>query len=141
MPGMKTFTLERTTTAPMETVFDVLTDHVGYASISAPRKCVLEQQGDPAPNGVGAIRRLHILGPPIREEVTVYDRPGRFAYKVLSGLPVRSQEGHVTLSHSGGGTHVSYRIEVDPKLPGFEFALRPVIWALLRDVVKAAEKR
>jgi uncharacterized protein YndB with AHSA1/START domain len=29
MPGMKTFTLERTTTAPMETVFDVLTDHVG----------------------------------------------------------------------------------------------------------------
>jgi uncharacterized protein YndB with AHSA1/START domain len=145
--AMATFTLERTTTAPMETVFDVLTDHCGYADISAPRKVVLEREGDPAPNGVGAVRRIH-LGPglpPLREEVTLYDRPGRFAYKLLSGLPVRDHVGQVTLSHAGGGTHVSYRVETHPTLPGIGHAAvggtRVAITLLLRDILKAAEQR
>ena len=142
---MATFTLERTTPADMETVFDVLTDHRGYADISAPRKVVLEREGDPAPNGVGAIRQIHIAGPPLREEVTVYDRPGRFSYKLLSGLPVRDHVGQVTLSHSGGGTHISYRVETHPKIPVVGHlavaGTRVAITALLRDIVKAAEKR
>jgi hypothetical protein len=142
---MPIFTLQRTSTADMDTVFDVLTDHRGYADISGPRKCVLRREGDPAPNGLGAIREIHVLGPPIVEEVHLYERPGRFGYTVLSGLPVKRQTGEVTLSHSGGGTHVSYRLEIEPKFgpagAAFAYVTRSVVWTLLRDIVKAADKR
>lgn len=142
---MATFTLERTTSADMETVFDVLTDHRGYADISAPRKVVLEREGDPAPNGVGAIRQIHLVGPPLREEIVLYDRPGRFSYKLLSGLPVRDHVGQVTLSHSGGGTHISYRVQSTPAIPVIGQlaigATRLAVTALLRDIIKTAEQR
>ena len=51
------------------------------------RKSVLEREGDPAPNGVGAIRVLSSVGPPLREEVIAYQPPTRFSYKLLSGAP------------------------------------------------------
>lgn len=145
MARMATVTLERTTQADMETVFAVLTDHRGYADISAVRKAVLEREGTPAPNGVGAIRKLSLAGPPLREEVTGYDAPSRFEYRLLSGLPVRDHVGTVTLSHSGGGTHISYRVDTTPTLPVGGAALvavtKGVIGLLLRDVVKEAERR
>jgi hypothetical protein len=56
-------------------VFDVLTDHRGHAKMTALRSSTLEHEGEPAPNGVGAIRVLHLIGPPIRERVTTFDRP------------------------------------------------------------------
>ena len=56
--------------APIEIVFDVLTDHRGYKRFAPLRAVKLEQEGTPAPNGVGAIRALHAVGPPIREQVT-----------------------------------------------------------------------
>jgi hypothetical protein len=45
--------------APREVVFDVLTDHVGYAAITPVE---LEREGDPAPNGTGAVRVMRPLG-------------------------------------------------------------------------------
>jgi hypothetical protein len=78
---MPSLTLTSTVNAPNDVVFDVLTDHRGYARISPLRKSLLEREGDPAPNGVGAIRALYAVGPPIREEVT--------EYLARDGLPAR----------------------------------------------------
>ena len=72
---MASFTLVREVKAPPQVVFDVLTDHRGYAAITPLRKVELEREGEPAPNGVGAIRALHSVGPPLREEVLVYEPP------------------------------------------------------------------
>ena len=91
---MATFALRRNIAAPDELVFDVLTDHRGYARLTPLRSSTLEREGDPAPNGVGAIRVLALAGPPIREEVTEYQPPSRFAYKMLSGAPIRESHGH-----------------------------------------------
>ena len=55
---MASFTYQRHIAAPPQTVFDVLTEHDRYAAITPMRKSVLEREGDPAPNGVGAIRVL-----------------------------------------------------------------------------------
>ena len=66
----------RQVAAPPETVFDVLTDHRGYAKITPLRKAELEREGEPAPNGVGAIRELSAVGPPLREEVLAYEPAG-----------------------------------------------------------------
>ena len=95
---MASFTFVREVAAPPETIFEVLTDHRGYSSITPLRKSELEREGEPAPDGAGAIRVLCAVGPPLREEVLAYEEPNRFSYKLLSGLPVRDHVGTVELT-------------------------------------------
>jgi uncharacterized protein YndB with AHSA1/START domain len=139
------FTLVREVDAPPGVVFDVLTDHRRYAEMSRLRKSELEREGDPAPNGVGAIRVLIAVGPPIREEVVVYERPSRFSYKVLSGLPVRDHVGTVLLDPSEGGTHLTYALKAIPTVPFagkvVMLALKRGVTDLLNGVVSEAERR
>jgi uncharacterized protein YndB with AHSA1/START domain len=127
---MPTITVEQTVAAPPDVVFDVLTDHRGYAAISPIRGSDLEREGDPAPNGLGAIRTLRLApGPPLREEITAFDRPRHYAYRLLSGAPVKDHTADVTFSDVGGKTRVVYRIETTPKVPGL---VAPAIVAVLR---------
>lgn len=114
---MASFTFEREVAAPPEVVFDVLTDHRRYPEITPLRKAVLEREGEPAPNGVGAIRRLSAVGPPLREEVLAYEPGKRFSYTLLSGLPVRDHVGTVELTPSGAGTKVVYAVRTTPTVP------------------------
>jgi uncharacterized protein YndB with AHSA1/START domain len=111
------FTLSREVAAPPETVFDVLTDHRRYAEMTPLRKSVLEREGEPAPNGVGSIRVLLAVGPPLREETIAYQRPTRFSYKLLSGLPVRDHVGTVSLEPNGAGTKVTYAVRTTATVP------------------------
>lgn len=142
---MINFTLEKTTSAPIDRVFDTLTDHRAYAAMTPVRKSTLDKEGTPAPNGLGAVRRLTVAGPPLVEEVIGYEKPNRFAYKMLSGLPVRDHVGEVTLTESGGGTRIVYKVTSTPTIPGGRFILGPIlkqaIGGLLRGVVKTAEAR
>jgi uncharacterized protein YndB with AHSA1/START domain len=114
---MASFTFEREIAAPPEVVFDVLVDHRRYAEITPMRRSVLEREGEPAPNGVGAIRVLHSVGPPLREEVIAYRPPARFSYTLISGAPVRDHVGTVELSPAGAGTRVVYAVRTTPTLP------------------------
>jgi uncharacterized protein YndB with AHSA1/START domain len=111
------FTFERQVAAPAETVFEVLTDHRRYAEITPLRKSVLEREGEPAPNGVGAIRALSSVGPPLREETIVYEAPTRFSYKLLSGAPLRDHVGTIELTPQGEGTKFVYAVRTTPTLP------------------------
>jgi hypothetical protein len=142
---MANFTLRALVDAPIDVVFDVLTDHRAYSGFTPLRSSTLERDGDPAPNGVGAIRVLRLAGPPIREEVTEYVKPNRFAYRMLSGAPARDYVGTVDLLQEGGGTRVSYRVEMFPTVPAF---LAPVVLGvsrlavsrLFKSVTKRAEQ-
>jgi uncharacterized protein YndB with AHSA1/START domain len=131
--------------ASPEVVFDVLTDHRRYAKMTPLRKSVLECEGEPAPNGVGSIRVLTAVGPPMREETIVYERPSRFSYKVLSGLPVRDHVGTVSLEPNGGGTKVTYALRTTPTVPvagGIVVAaVKQAIKQLLNGVSAEAERR
>jgi uncharacterized protein YndB with AHSA1/START domain len=141
------FTFTSRIDAPIDVVFDVLTDHRGYTRFSpAVRRVNLEQEGNPAPNGVGAIRAFPVIGPPVREQVTEYVAPTRFAYRILSGVPVREHTGVVDLSEQGGGTLMSYRVETTPRLPGYLGSgltafLRFAVGQLVAGVRKIAEQR
>lgn len=142
---MADFTLTRRIDASPEVVFDTITDHRRYSDYTPIRRVELEREGDQEPNGKGAIRALHALGPPIREHVIAFERPRLFTYEVLSGLPVREQIGTVTLDPDGGGTLMSYRIELTPRIPfsgpalvaGFKVA----IGRLMASVQREAENR
>jgi uncharacterized protein YndB with AHSA1/START domain len=141
---MASFTYEREVAAPPETVFAVLTEHRLYAEITPMRKSALEREGEP-PNGVGAIRVLTAVGPPLREEVIAYEPPTRFSYKLLSGLPVRDHVGTVELTPCEGGTRVVYAIRTTPTLPlvgaAVLAAVKQGVKALLNGIVKESERR
>ncbi len=142
---MASFTYTRQVAAPPETVFEVLTDHRGYAEITPLRKAELEREGEPAPNGVGAIRRLSAVGPPLREEVVAYEPPSRFSYKLLSGLPVRDHLGTVELTPSAGGTRMVYAVRTTPTVPlvgvGVVAAVKIGVRQLIDGIVKDSERR
>ncbi|HSS04210.1 MAG TPA: SRPBCC family protein [Solirubrobacterales bacterium] len=143
---MASFTLVREVKAPPEVVFDVLTDHRRYSEMTGLRKSVLEREGESDPNGVGAIRKLTAVGPPMREEVIAFDRPSRFSYTVLSGLPVRDHVGTVSLEPAGqDGTKVTYALRTTPTVPvagGLVVAaIKQAIKQLLNGVSAEAERR
>lgn len=142
---MASFRYVRQVAAPPETVFDVLTDHRRYTEITSLRKAELEREGEPAPNGLGAIRVLTVAGPPMREEVIAYERPHRFAYKILSGLPVRDHVGTVEMRPADGGTEVVYAVKTTPTLPlggpVFMLFLKKAIRDLIGGVSKESERR
>src|ERR1700761_1948420 len=138
------FTLTQTSTAPIETVFDAITDHRAIAdNLWAVRSSTLDREGTPAPNGVGAGRRVAAGGPPFVEEIIDSERPVRYAYKLLSGAPVRDHVGTVELREAGTGTEVTWHLRSTPKIPGADWLLSPVlkrvIGELLNGAVKAAE--
>jgi uncharacterized protein YndB with AHSA1/START domain len=142
---MASFTFVRQIAAPPEVVFDVLTDHRRYPELTALRKAALEREGEPPPNGLGAIRVLSLAGPPMREEVIAYQRPSRFSYTVLSGLPVRDHVGTVELCPSEDGTKVTYAVRTTPTLPvvggAVVFFVKQGIKTLLSGVAKESERR
>jgi uncharacterized protein YndB with AHSA1/START domain len=142
---MASFTLKREVAAPPEVVFDVLVDHRRYAEITPMRKSVLECEGDPAPNGVGAIRVLSSVGPPLREEVLAYQPSTRFSYKLISGAPVRDHVGTVELTPSDAGTRIVYAVRTTPTLPLVGPAVvavaKQAIKQLLSGVAKESERR
>jgi len=130
---MASFTLVRDVAAPPETVFEVLVDHRAYASITPLRRSELEREGEPSPNGAGAIRVLGAVGPPLREEVLTYEEPHRFSYKLLSGLPVRDHVGTVELTPGEDGTRVTYAVRTMPTVP--------LVGAIVVGVVKLGVKQ
>ena len=142
---MASFSLKRQIAAPPETVFEVLTDHRGYADITPMRKVEIEREGEPAPNGVGAIRVLRAVGPPLREEVIAYEPPTRFSYKLISGLPVRDHVGTVQLAAADGGTRVTYAVRTIPTIPLVGFAVvggtKLAVTQLLNGIATESERR
>ena len=142
---MASFTYTRQVAAPPETVFEVLTDHRRYPEVTPLRKAELEREGEPAPNGVGAIRKLTAVGPPLREEVLAYEPGTRFSYKLLSGLPVRDHIGTVELTPEAGGTKVVYAVRTTPTVPivggAVVAAIKIAIRQLLGGIAGEAERR
>ena len=142
---MAEFVLQTSVAAPPEIVFDVLTDHRAYPGYTPLRKVKLEREGSPDANGVGAIRALHAVGPPIREEVLEFEEPRRLVYRMLSGAPVNNHVGTVTLAPEGDGTRVTWRIETTPTVPIGGFAVvgivRLAVSQLLGGIAKEAEAR
>jgi len=143
--AMASFTFTREISAPPEIVFEVLTDHAGYSKLTPLRKSELERPGGTDPNGVGAIRKLTVAGPPMREEVIAYEAPSRFSYTVISGLPVRDHVGTVELSEEGGRTRMVYAVRTQPTLPVVGFAVvaavKQAIKGLIDGVAKESERR
>lgn len=143
--AMPTLDFSRTVSAPPETVWEVVADLRGMSEYTRFRKVEIEREGDPPPNGLGAIRKLYLAGPPVREEIIAFEPPRRFSYRLLSGFPVKDHVGTIELSPVAGGTRMSYVLETSPKIPGTGFAVAAVMRKVVEDIAAGiaaeAEKR
>lgn len=140
------FTLSRTSKAPIDAVFDVMTNHRKLADYSwLFRRSTIDLEGDPAPNGLGTIRRLASYGTTFVEEIIEYDKPTRWAYKMISGIPTHDQVGTITLRQVEDGTDVRWNLRATLKLPGLDWIAQPIgkwfIDQLLNGLIRAAERR
>jgi uncharacterized protein YndB with AHSA1/START domain len=138
---VNTYTFLHEVPVPPATVWDVVADHPGMARWTPLRRVVMEAGGRPEPHGVGAVRALHLVGPPIREEVTAFDPPRRLGYRLLSGLPVTDYSGEITLEPTGTGTRIRWTISFSPSLPGAQFPVAAGIKIAARALAKEATRR
>ncbi|MDT5211701.1 MAG: hypothetical protein QOF67_4116 [Mycobacterium sp.] len=134
-------TSQKTVAAPIETVWDKLSDHVGMSEWG-PVTVTLDKLGTPDPNGVGAIRRIASRGPgpDIVEEVVTFEAPNLFRYKALSGTPFPGYSGEVRLTPAGSGTHINYTVSTTASFPLVKAPLTVICQVLLRLLARASTK-
>jgi uncharacterized protein YndB with AHSA1/START domain len=123
--------------ASPERVFAVLEDGPGWKDWAGFPLAEYEREGTPGPHGVGAVRRLGNRFASTREEVVAYDPPRHFAYRILSGLPVKEYRADVTLTPDRTGTTIDWASTFVPKVPGTGWLLAPFLRMFLRLFARA----
>ena len=79
----------------------------------------VELPGDPPPDGVGAVRRVHQVRDRIaRQQVVAWDPPRRLGLRRRAGAsPVRRYRADVHLAPDGTGTTVTWAATFDELVP------------------------
>lgn len=135
-------TSQTTVAAPIDTVWDTLSNHVGMSQWGPGITVTMDRPGSPDPNGVGAIRRIASPGPvpDIVEEVVAFQAPNLLGYKALSGTPFPGYAGEVRLTPAGSGTHIDYTVSSTANSPLIKAPLAVVCQVLLRLFARASRK-
>jgi uncharacterized protein YndB with AHSA1/START domain len=106
---MRTVQVTRSIPAPAAAVFDLLADHANYDRFRGIRGSELLNEGEPAPNGVGAMRRVQTGPLRFEEEITAYERPSRLDYLIVKiNAPYQHDRGTIRLTERSGWTLVEW---------------------------------
>jgi Polyketide cyclase / dehydrase and lipid transport len=139
---------EAESSAPVETVWQLLSTVGTWSTWSRHKLARLERDGSPTPDGVGAIR---VLGTDPsrparcnREEVVAFDAPNHFGYSLLSGQPLDNYRSDVRLAaRPEGGTRITWESRFGTHGATGWFWVLVVRWVLKRwsaDLAKGAER-
>ena len=142
---MRTIHVTRSIAAPPEAVFDLLADHANYDRFRPIHGSELLREGDPPPNGLGALRRIKVRPLTFDEEITAYERPSRLDYLIVKlNLPFEHHGGSITLSSESGATKVDWRSSYTvptPVVGGLqEMIWRPLLSRGFRRVLEDVER-
>ena len=110
--------VRRVAPASTEAVYRLLIDGPSWTRWSPIESVELEQEGDPPPEGVGAIRVLRMGRTRGRDQILELVPNRTFKYATLSGLPIRDYIGQVDLEPVAGGTSIHWHSAFLPKVPG-----------------------
>lgn len=124
--------VSKTLNAPIERVFDILTDHAGYSRFHGVDESELVREGHPDRNGVGAQRRLRIGRTRVVEDIVGYRRPELLEYRITRMQPriVDHRIGRIRLKDKGDGrTDVTWTSEGRVTIPLLGRLLGPKIAA------------
>ncbi|MFQ5697193.1 MAG: SRPBCC family protein [Myxococcota bacterium] len=114
---MQSIEVQREIPAPREAVWSLLTDSSRCARWAGFHEVVVRQQGDPPPEGLGAIRVLRGGGIALEEEITAYDPPRLLGYRLTAGLPIRDHRAAVLLETRIGGTRLTWTARFRSPVP------------------------
>jgi uncharacterized protein YndB with AHSA1/START domain len=142
---MRTVHVTRTIPAPAEEVFDLLADHANYDRFRGINGSKLLREGDPAPNGLGALREIKVRPLTFEEEITAYERPTRFDYLIVKlNVPFKHDGGTIVFSPDGDGTHVDWRSSFSVPTPVIggpeELIWQPALTRGFRRVLEDVER-
>jgi polyketide cyclase/dehydrase/lipid transport protein len=135
--------VSRTIAGPPEPIFDRLADHANYDQFRGIDGSELLKDGKPAPNGVGAVRRIAIGPLRFEEDITAFERPSRLDYLITKlNLPFDHSGGSISLAPDGSSTRVEWTTEYRVPVPvlgrladlGWRVALRRGFSRVLEDI-------
>ena len=142
---MRSVHVTRTIPAPPDEVFDRLADHANYDRFRPIHGSELIREGDPAPNGLGALRRIKVRPLVFEEEITAYERPTRLDYLIVKlNVPFKHDGGSITLTPEGHATRVDWRSSFSVPIPvvggAQELVWQPFLVRGFRRVLKDVER-
>jgi uncharacterized protein YndB with AHSA1/START domain len=144
MVGTRDVEVNRHSNAPPEAVWRLLVDPTAWSRWARIPHAEREREGTPAPDGVGAIRRLGVGSFGSREEVVAFEPERHFGYVLLSGLPVREYRADVELTPDGDGTLITWRARFVPRWRGsgrlFELFFRGTLTGFARGLARYAAR-
>jgi len=109
---------------PIDEVFRRYTDHEGWSEWTGLGQVWLTKQGTPHRDGVGAVRAFKRT-PGLREEVTLYEPPGRMEYHIVQGgFPLTDHHGEVLFTPEGQATRITWSVSFRSKIPGLGGVLK-----------------
>jgi uncharacterized protein YndB with AHSA1/START domain len=126
VPSIPYIQEEVTIDAPAARVWEVVRDHERMTEWTG-MKAELLRPGLHERNGVGAVRKLGVLGAGAEEEVVEFVPNQRYVYRLLSGAPIRNHRGTVMLIPEGGATRVRWAVRFEGAVPGSGGALAAVL--------------
>lgn len=112
--------VERTINKPIETVFELISDHANYSQFRAIDKSSLVNEGAQNKNGLGAVREIVAAGATLHEKIVRFEPPSDssqgdnktavLGYKIVFSkpLPYDHHLGEVHFTQLGDKTHVKW---------------------------------
>jgi hypothetical protein len=128
-------------------LFRLETDGANWSSWAKP--IVLQsswaRQGDPAPGGIGAIRKVGMWPVFVQEETVEYEQDRRHVYTLVGPGPAKDYFGEVVLTpNAAGGTDIRWRGSFVERVRGTGPAVRAAMGGAVKyfagRLVKAAER-
>jgi len=133
--------------APVEGVFEAMSDHGRYDRFRPISASELVREGAPDRNGLGALRRLRAGFLRFDEEITAFERPSRLDYLIRDvNIPLEHDGGSIRFEPTASGTRVlwtsTFRITT-PVVGGalgpvFGFGLKRSFTRMLEDAARIA---
>ena len=120
--------------APIEDVWDRLSDHEGYVRYTDLRAVRMRQEGRPHRNGVGAVREMDFGPTVLVERIERFDPPSCLEYRIIeSRLPLEHHGGRIELRQRGEGTEVHWVSRFTLHIPLLRVALEPLFRMVFSD--------
>ena len=112
---MTVYSFRREVKLPREKVWSLIGD---FTKAPGPGVTVeVEKKGDMDANGIGTIRKISIGKVCVREILDSANPPYTFAYRILSGAPMKEYLGKVRLESRESSTIIHLSAELTPKIP------------------------
>ncbi|QLL05245.1 SRPBCC family protein [Mycobacterium vicinigordonae] len=142
------FEVNKTTSAPPEIVFRLVADGANWKDWAKPIvvQSSWAREGDPAPGGVGAVRKLGMFPVFVQEETVEYEQDRRHKYKLVGPRqPVNDYFGEVVLTPTAsGGTDIRWSGSFTEKARGTGAAAKAAMGGAVKffagKLVQAAER-